>query len=125
MTQSARPLSPHLQIYRPQWTSVLSIMHRISGIALCAAGVALLWGLQALANGPESYAVFLQCIRGWLGKFIGGAILLALSYHLCNGIRHLYWDTGRGLDLPSAERSAFVCVGATIGLTVATLYFLN
>jgi succinate dehydrogenase / fumarate reductase, cytochrome b subunit len=117
MRSAARPLSPHLQIYRWQLTSVMSILHRASGVALCAGGVLLVWWLVAAASGPEAY----DAVQNFLGSWLGIVLLLgwstALFYHLCNGIRHLVWDTGHALDLRSTHLGGWIVVGATAVLT--------
>jgi succinate dehydrogenase / fumarate reductase cytochrome b subunit len=118
MISDPRPLSPHLQIYRWQLTSVLSILHRIMGIALAVGAILLVGWLGAAADGPGPYAK----MQGFLGSWIGLLLLfgwsVALFYHLCNGIRHLWWDTGRGLDLKSVYASGWTVVIATAALTV-------
>ena len=119
MRSAERPLSPHLQIYRWQLTSVMSILHRAAGLALCAGSVLLVWWLVAAATGPEAY----RGAQNFLGSWIGIALLLgwtaALFYHLCNGIRHLTWDTGHALDLRSTYIGGWVVVAATAILTGA------
>jgi succinate dehydrogenase cytochrome b subunit len=118
MTSDPRPLSPHLQVYRWQLTSVMSILHRLSGIALSAGTILLVWWLVAAAAGPGAYAG----VQGFLGSWIGLILLfgwsLALFYHLCNGLRHLWWDTGQGLELRSVYAGGWVVVGATAALTL-------
>lgn len=113
-----RPLSPHLQVYRPQITSVLSILHRISGVALAVGTGLLVYWLLALAAGPVAFTE----AQGFLGSLFGQFLLfgwtLALFYHFCNGIRHLAWDLGYGYDLETVTRSGWLTVGATIGLTL-------
>ena len=117
MRSDPRPLSPHLQVYRWQLTSVLSILHRFTGIALSAGSILLVAWLLAAAQGPQAYAG----MRGFLGSWIGLVLLfgwtVALFYHLCNGIRHLWWDTGRGLELPQVYAGGWAVVGATALLT--------
>lgn len=118
MISDPRPLSPHLQIYRWQLTSVLSILHRMTGIALAIGAILLVAWLGAAADGPGAYAK----MQGFLGSWIGLILLfgwsVALFYHLCNGIRHLAWDTGHGLDLKSVYASGWTVVAATAVLTV-------
>jgi succinate dehydrogenase / fumarate reductase cytochrome b subunit len=120
MTSDPRPLSPHLQVYRWQLTSVLSILHRASGVALTLGAVLLVWWLVAAAEGPEPFAR----AQAFLGSPIGLVLLflwsLALYYHLCNGVRHLLWDTGRALDLPSVYRGGWAALAGTALLTVIT-----
>ena len=115
-----RPLSPHLQIYRPQITSVLSISHRISGLALAAGTLLLVLQLVAAASGPGPF----QAFQGFIGSWPGLALLVAWSaafyFHLTNGIRHLAWDAGYGFSLPAAYRSGLAVLVATAALTAVT-----
>jgi succinate dehydrogenase / fumarate reductase cytochrome b subunit len=119
MTVRRRPRSPNVQIYRPQLTSVLSIGHRLSGVLLSLGTVLLIAWLLAAASGPEAYAV----VQGVVHSFPGSALLLAWTfavfYHLCNGIRHLFWDCGKGLELGSIYASGWAVVIASIVLTAA------
>ncbi len=119
MRSAERPLSPHLQNYRWQLTSVMSILHRAAGLALCAGAILLVVWLVAAAMGPEAYSG----VSNFLGSGIGVALLLgwtaALFYHLCNGIRHMIWDTGHGLDLRSTYLGGWIVVAATAILTAA------
>ena len=118
MATENRPLSPHLQVYRPQLTSVLSILHRGTGIALTVGTLMLVCWLIAAATGPTAF----NDVQSFLGSIIGRLLLLgwtfALFYHLCNGIRHLVWDTGRGFELPAAYASGWLVVTAASVLTV-------
>ena len=117
--RGARPLSPHLQIYRPQWTWVPSILHRITGVGLLIGGVMVVWWLTAAAVGGRDYFVLVDgLITSWLGHVVLFGLTWALAYHFLNGIRHLVWDVGRGFELPTAERSA---QGAVIGSVVLTV----
>jgi succinate dehydrogenase / fumarate reductase cytochrome b subunit len=117
MRTDPRPLSPHLQIYRPQLTSVLSITHRATGVALSVGTLLLVWWLVAAANGPDSYDTVQRFLGSWIGLVLLFGWSLALFYHLCNGLRHLWWDTGRGLDLPSVYASGWAVLAATGLLT--------
>jgi len=117
MNTNQRPLSPHLQVYKPQWTSVLSILHRISGVALSAGTLLVVAWLVALARGPAAFAQMLDlmghpvvvvALIGWT---------LALFYHLLNGIRHLIWDTGMMLELKPARASGWIVVASALLLT--------
>jgi succinate dehydrogenase / fumarate reductase cytochrome b subunit len=118
MTSDPRPLSPHLQIYRWQLTSVMSILHRASGIALSFGAILFVWWLGAAADGPASYAGFQRFIGSWFGLLLLFGWSAALFYHLCNGIRHLWWDSGRGFELKDVYTGGWIVVGATAGLTV-------
>jgi succinate dehydrogenase / fumarate reductase cytochrome b subunit len=114
-----RPLSPHLQIYRPQFTSVMSILHRITGLALTVGTLLLVWWIVAVAAGPEAYASAQWFLGSWLGYLLLFGWSLALFFHLCNGIRHLLWDAGWGFELPTAWRSAWAVVAFAVALTLA------
>lgn len=118
MAAHKRPLSPHLQVYKPQITSVLSITHRLTGIALSLGTVLFVYWLVSAALGPQAYAT----AQGLIGSFIGYVLLFgwsaALFYHLCNGIRHLMWDTGRGFAIAEVERSGYMVLIAAGSLTL-------
>jgi succinate dehydrogenase / fumarate reductase cytochrome b subunit len=120
MSSPSRPLSPHIQIYRPQLTSILSISHRISGIALSAGAVLFVGQLLAAASGPASFGSFQHFVGSWFGLALLVAWSAAFFFHLANGIRHLFWDAGYGFDLPSTYRSGAAVLAATVGLTALT-----
>ena len=115
-----RPLSPNLQIYRPQLTSVLSITHRATGLALAAGTVALVAWLSAAAAGPGAYAAFDTALRSPLGLALLLLWTFSLFFHLCNGIRHLAWDAGYGFELRAIYASGWTVVAASAVLTLAT-----
>lgn len=116
-----RPLSPHLTVYDQSYTGTMSILHRITGVALTLAAVLVVWWFIAAATGPGHFAVADGLITSWIGGLVLIASLWALWFHFCTGIRHLYWDTGRGLTLKQAKTSAMVIVGASVVLTLLTL----
>ena len=117
MAQGERPLSPHLEIYKPQLTMVLSITHRFTGVGLAVGTLFLTWWLIAAAMGPEAYA-FTQWIYGtWLGYLVLFGFSVSLFYHLCNGIRHLFWDVGLGYEIETVYRSGWSVLAATAVLT--------
>jgi succinate dehydrogenase / fumarate reductase, cytochrome b subunit len=113
-----RPLSPHLQIYKPQISTATSIFHRITGCALSVGLLLMVWWLVAAATGPRAFA----SAQGFVGSPIGLILMfgwtLALWYHFCNGIRHLFWDAGFGFDVKTSHRNAFAVLVATVVLTV-------
>jgi len=117
MATDNRPLSPHLQVYRPQLTSVLSILHRITGVGLAVGTLLLVWWLVAAATGPTAF----DTVQSFIGSIVGRLLLLAwsfaLHYHLCNGIRHLVWDAGKGFELGTAYASGWLVVIAAAVLT--------
>lgn len=121
MAVSNRPLSPHLQVYRPQITSVLSILHRITGVALTVGTLLLTWWLVAAGYGAEEFADAQAFIGSWFGHLLLWAFAFALYYHLCNGIRHLLWDFGWGFELEQVRISGLAVVGVSAALTVITL----
>jgi len=105
-----RPLSPHLQVYKWQLTSVLSILHRATGIALSVGALYLAtWVIYAAAN-PTAYALFQSFNTSIVGRIVLGGWLFCAFYHLCNGIRHLFWDAGYGFELKDAYRSGWTVV---------------
>jgi succinate dehydrogenase / fumarate reductase cytochrome b subunit len=117
MAAQQRPLSPHLSIYSRQLTSVMSILHRATGVALAFGAVALVAWLLAVAGGSDPFA----CFQYWAGSLVGEIALLAftaaLAYHFLNGIRHLLWDVGWGFEIPKAYASGYVVVAMTAILT--------
>jgi len=118
MQTTRRPLSPHLQVYRWQWTMALSILHRMTGVALAVGTLLLAWWLIAAAAGPEAYAGAQGFIGSWLGRLLLFGWTFALFYHLANGIRRLGWDAGWGFELKIAEATAWIVVAAAAILTL-------
>ncbi len=114
---SGRPLSPHLSVYKPQISSTLSILHRATGVALGAGVLVLMWWLLAISSGPAAYDQFMVCMTSIPGRLILLGFTVALNYHLLNGIRHLYWDTGRGFEIDSLHRTGWMVVIGTALLT--------
>ncbi len=115
----SRPLSPHLQVYRWQLTSVLSILHRATGIALAVGALYLAtWVIYAAAP-PRAYALFQNYNASIFGHIILGGWLFSAFYHLANGIRHLFWDAGYGFDLKDAYRSGWIVVAVALLATAA------
>jgi succinate dehydrogenase cytochrome b subunit len=114
-----RPLSPNIQIYRPQLTSVLSIANRLTGIVLSLGSVGLVVWLSTAALGPEPYAAVQKALVSWPGEIALTAFTFAFFMHLCGGIRHLVWDTVHGFELRSIYASGWVVVATSIALTAA------
>ena len=114
-----RPLSPNIQVYRPQLTSVLSIINRITGVFLSACAVVLVAWLIAAASGPEAYSYFRDCLTSWPGRLLLLASTFAFFLHFCGGIRHLVWDTVRGFELRQIYLSGWIVVAASVALTLA------
>jgi succinate dehydrogenase / fumarate reductase cytochrome b subunit len=119
-----RPLSPHLFIYRFAYTMSLSILHRITGLALAFGLPVLALWLVAVASSDAAYARLSGGVTGALLKILLAGWLMAFVYHLANGIRHLLWDAGIGLEKREARRSGLIVVAATVLSTAVLFYFL-
>ena len=115
-----RPISPHLQVYRPQLTSVLSILHRITGVALAVGTILLVYWLIAAASGPEAFASAEALIGSRLGRILLFGWIFALYFHLANGIRHLFWDAGFGFELKTVYASGWTAVALAVALTLVS-----
>ncbi len=118
MTYHNRPLSPHIQIYRPQLTSVLSITHRLTGVALSAGSLLIIAWLAAGAAGPTAYHGVLSFMRSWIGLLLLFGWTFSICFHLCNGLRHLFWDAGRGFELRTIYASGWTVVATSVVLTI-------
>ena len=116
MSQVQRPLSPHLQVYKWQLTSVLSILHRATGLALAFGTIFLVWWLLAAASGADAFATAQSFWYSWFGRLLLLGWSWSLFYHLCNGIRHLFWDTGHGYELKTTYMSGWTVVAASFVL---------
>jgi succinate dehydrogenase / fumarate reductase, cytochrome b subunit len=116
-TQAARPLSPHLQIYRPLLTMVMSIAHRITGGALYFGTVLLAWWFNS-AQGPSGYGRFEAFAGSWIGRLILFGYTWALIHHMLGGVRHLIWDTGHGFGPNEREWLAAANLIGSIAITV-------
>lgn len=119
-----RPLSPHLQVYRPQLTTVMSIFHRFCGAALAAGTLMVVWMLLAAASGPGAFGAFTAFCASPLGLLMLLGWSFALFYHMCNGVRHLFWDTGRLFEIGAAYRAGYAAFLAALILTGVTWYFV-
>ena len=117
MSNEGRPLSPHLSVYRWPITMTLSILHRVTGVALSIGLIALVVWLEAVAFGASSY----ESLGGWMSSGIGQILLLgwcfSFFFHLSNGVRHLFWDAGRGFEISQAKASSWMVIVATVVLT--------
>lgn len=120
-----RPLSPHLQIYRPQMTAISSILTRITGNALIITTFLIVWWLFAAATGPEYYAMANGVLTSWFGDIIMTLSLVGVWYHYLAGLRHLYFDAGKGLDIPTAEKLGWACIIGSVVLTVLTILIIQ
>lgn len=119
-TKTQRPLSPHLQVYKPQMTSVLSILHRMTGVGLTVGLMLFAWWLVAAAIGPGAYAVFMSFAGSTLGMLLLFGFTLAFFYHLANGIRHLFWDSGLLFKIENAYAAGYFVLFVTVLLTFVT-----
>lgn len=124
MNSDSRPISPHLQVYKPQLTSVLSISHRAAGMALSLGALWLAYWLISAAIGPGAFAIAQSIMGAWYGQVLLGLWSYALFYHLCNGIRHLVWDSGRWFALKSVYLSGYGVIVASLILTALVWIFV-
>ena len=120
MESVKRPLSPHLRIYKPQLTSILSITHRATGVFLSLGALILTCWLVGLATGETAFANLQQYIHAWYGKILLVAFVFSIYYHLANGVRHLFWDIGLGLDICTTYKTGYATIVFTIAMTVLT-----
>ncbi len=117
---SKHPTSPHLQIYRLPLTALLSISHRICGTILAIGSLLLVVVLYAAASGPETYEVYRGLLSSWFGQLLLVGYVFALYLHLSNGIRHLFWDIGKGFELDTVDLTAKIAIGSAVVLTAFT-----
>lgn len=118
MAARERPLSPHLQVYKWQVQMVTSILHRGTGMALAVGLLAMVWGLLALAGGPDRWEAFAACVASPFGKLVLFGFSWSLAYHLINGIRHLAQDAGHGYAIPEFVRSSWISIIGSVVLVV-------
>ncbi len=115
-----RPMSPHLQIYKLPITAKLSILHRGTGVVLTIGLILLAIIVASIASGESAWASIRWLVSSWFGYLVLIGFTASLYYHFCNGIRHLFWDAGKGLDLKTAEKSATLVLIASVVLTALT-----
>ena len=116
-----RPLSPHMQIYRPQLTSMTSILTRITGNALLVGSLMIVWWLLAAATSEAYFNTANAVLTSWFGDLVLTLSLLAFWYHALGGLRHLYWDLGGNMDVEFAEKLGWGMIGGSVVLTILTL----
>jgi succinate dehydrogenase / fumarate reductase cytochrome b subunit len=121
--QKERPLSPHLSVYKPQITSVLSILNRVFGSFMAVSTPVLVYWLMSIASGPEAYAELQACFSHWFAKLFLLAWAFSFYYHMSNGIRHLFWDAGKGHDLETLNKSGYAVLVSAVTLTAITIFF--
>jgi succinate dehydrogenase / fumarate reductase, cytochrome b subunit len=117
-----RPLSPHLGVYKFMYTMTLSILHRLTGIAASVGFLLFAWWLMALATGHDAYQRAMGFLQTPLAKLLLVGFAFAFAYHFCNGIRHMVWDTGRGLERAQARRSGWLVVVLSLLLTALLVW---
>ncbi|SDY39779.1 succinate dehydrogenase, cytochrome b556 subunit [Citreimonas salinaria] len=116
-----RPLSPHLQVYRPQLNSITSIFTRITGNALLVGMLLIVWWLLAAAIGPEAFATADGVLTSWFGDLVLFLSLWALWYHTLAGVQHLIWDFGHLMDIDSTDMLSWAVIGGSVVLTIVTV----
>jgi succinate dehydrogenase / fumarate reductase, cytochrome b subunit len=119
-----RPLSPHITVYRWAYTMTLSILHRVTGVALALALLGLVAWLASASMGADAYAALVPLLGSLPGRLLGALAVAALIYHFCNGLRHLAWDMGWGFERADARRSAVLVVAATLIGAAICIYFI-
>ena len=117
-----RPISPHLQVYKPQITSVLSIFHRITGVALTFGLILLVAWIFTLSLGEKYFEYFSMFIKSWFGLLTLFCFTFALNYHFCNGIRHLFWDAGYGYEIETVQKTGLAVLVVSCSLTILIWY---
>ncbi len=122
--QINRPLSPHISIYRRQMTSVLSILHRITGSGLAVTAVLIVWWFLAAATSPSYFAFVDGLMTSWLGDLVLLVSLWAFWFHFFNGVRHLRWDSGRGLGIGVSTRAGWRVVVFSVVFTTASVWLV-
>lgn len=124
MNTKARPLSPHLSAYKFRITSTLSILHRLTGVAMSFGAVLLVGWFLAAASDAETYRAFAGFTGSLFGQLLIAGWVFGFFYHLCNGIRHLFWDAGKGFEMATVRASGMTVVGVSIALTLFTWFWL-
>ena len=121
-----RPLSPFMlgQYYRVQVTSASSLLTRITGLSLIVASIMIVWWFAAASVGPDAFAAADGFVRSWFGELILFLSVWALWYHFLAGLRHLYWDSGRGLELETAQKLGWACIYGSVILAILTPFAL-
>ena len=124
MKQIERPLSPHIGVYKWQITMVMSILHRATGVFLSIGLLMLTGWLLAIATGSNEYAQVLDFFRSVIGRLLLIGWSFAFFYHFCNGIRHLFWDSGRGFEIEQVKTSGVIAIITALVLTAGTWFIL-
>ncbi|MBT3307804.1 MAG: succinate dehydrogenase, cytochrome b556 subunit [Alphaproteobacteria bacterium] len=122
MIPGNRPLSPHLQVYKFRITMAVSILQRITGSGLAVGLLVFTYWLAAAAYGPDAYATAQAFLTSWFGMLLLLGFTIALYFHLCNGIRHLFWDIGWGFEMETTTASSVAIIVGTVVLTALTWF---
>jgi len=120
-TNTNRPTSPHLQVYKLPLTGIISITHRMTGVMLSAGLIFFVYIVYAVAGGSNTYTAMQALMSLWLVKLIYWGFIYALFFHLCHGVRHLIWDAGKSFNRDTLNRYALVELGCSLVLTLLTL----
>lgn len=120
----SRPTSPHLQVYKLPLTGIISISHRITGVLLSAGLLLVVTLFYAISQGSDSYAAMQSMVNFWLVKLIYWGFIYALFFHLCHGVRHLFWDIGEGFEAHKLHKYALIELTAAFVLTITTWIFI-
>ena len=120
-TNTNRPTSPHLQVYKLPLTGIISITHRMTGVMLSAGLIFFVYILYAVAGGSNTYTAMQALMSLWLVKLIYWGFIYALFFHLCHGVRHLIWDAGKSFDRDTLNRYALIELGCSLVLTLIIL----
>jgi succinate dehydrogenase / fumarate reductase cytochrome b subunit len=123
-TNTNRPTSPHLQVYKLPLTGIISITHRMTGVLLSAGLIFFVYIVYAVAGGSNTYTAMQAFMSVWLVRLIYWGFIYALFFHLCHGVRHLCWDAGKSFDRDTLDRYAMIELGASLALTLFTLIFV-
>lgn len=116
-----RPISPHLQAYKLPLTGIISITHRMTGVLLSVGLVIIVYMMSAVAGGASSYSAMQDVMSGWLITLLYWGFIYALFFHLCHGLRHLFWDAGRSFDRKTLNCYALIELIVSATLTLAAL----
>ncbi|WP_395376367.1 succinate dehydrogenase, cytochrome b556 subunit [Marinicella sp. W31] len=122
MRNTNRPLSPHMQVYKPQLTSMLSITHRATGIFLSFGLVVFVSWLALIATHAEKANWLISFFSTWYGQVLLFGWIFCFFYHFSNGIRHLFWDAGKGFDMKTVYTTGYLVLAAAFGLTTITFF---
>jgi succinate dehydrogenase / fumarate reductase cytochrome b subunit len=124
-TNTNRPTSPHLQVYKLPLTGIISITHRMTGVLLSAGLIFFVYIVSSVAGGATTYAAMQELMNVWLVRLIYWGFIYALFFHLCHGVRHLIWDAGKSFNRDTLNRYAIIELGASLVLTLTTLIILS